>query len=191
MIHEMREYTLDCANAQAYLDLFRDVGMPIRGNDFGRLVGNWTVDGENVKFVHIWEYDSLADRAAKRATLGQNREWAGQFLPEAVRRISIQTITILNPVGGQILAVPSHVPESNGRVLHAYRCKPGSAQRVAAALSGGAHARADGIWIGEFPDPNAVVVLDGNADVVGDTAELDELGVIYAATKRISAGPYQ
>ena len=121
MIHELREYTLDIDNAKAYLELFRDVGMPIRGNEFGRLVGNWTVDGENVKFVHIWEYESLADRAAKRALLAQNKAWTGDFLPEAVKRVSTQFITIMNPVGGQIVYGDLlHSPDPDGRMLHVF-----------------------------------------------------------------------
>ncbi|WP_321813176.1 MULTISPECIES: NIPSNAP family protein [Paraburkholderia] len=192
MIYELREYTLDVENAPAYFELFRDVGMPIRGNDYGRLVGNWTVDGEYVKFVHIWEYESLLDRAQKRSALGQVDAWTRSFLPEAAKRVSSQFLTILNPAGGRIhSAQTAHTPEPDGRVLHTLRCRLGTAARVASAIEVGSTAHYDGIWIGEFPDPNTVYVLGDEHSVPAGNGELDELGVTYAASRKISAGPYR
>ncbi|MBN3854002.1 hypothetical protein G3N59_11490 [Paraburkholderia sp. Ac-20340] len=192
MIYELREYTLDVENAQPYFDLFRDVGMPIRGNDYGRLVGNWTVDGEYVKFVHIWEYASLEDRAQKRSALGKVDAWSRTFLPEAARRVSSQFLTILNPAGGRIRSEPgAHFPELDGRVLHMLRCRLGTAPSIAAAIDQGSAARYDGIWIGEFPDPNTIYVLGDEQSVPARHGELDDLGVIYASSRKISAGPYR
>ncbi|CAM2157930.1 NIPSNAP protein [Paraburkholderia tropica] len=192
MIYELREYALDVDNAPAYFELFRDVGMPIRGNDYGRLVGNWTVDGEYVKFVHIWEYESLQDRAQKRLALGKVDAWTQTFLPEAAKRVSSQFLTILNPAGGRICSEPTaHTPEPDGRVLHTLRCRLGTAPRVAAAIEQGTAARYDGIWIGEFPDPNTVYVLGDELSTPAQNGELDDLGVIYAGSRKISAGPYR
>ncbi|WP_322092587.1 NIPSNAP family protein [Paraburkholderia bannensis] len=192
MIYELREYTLDVENAPAYFELFREVGMPIRGDDYGRLVGNWTVDGEYVKFIHIWEYASLQDRAQKRQALGQVDAWTRTFLPEAARRVSSQFLSILNPAGGRIRSKPAiHTPELDGRVLHTLRCRLGAATRVAAAIEEGSVARYDGIWIGEFPDPNTIYVLGDESSVPAKDGELDDLGVIYASSRKISAGPYR
>jgi hypothetical protein len=75
-------------------------------------------------------------------------------------------------------------------VLQQFRCRLGSAGDIAAALKA-KRARADGIWVAEFPDPNAVFVLTNAEDEVSDADELDELGLLFTSTRRISAGPYR
>jgi hypothetical protein len=189
MIHELREYTLELADAEPYFDLFRNVGMRVRGNEYGRLVGSWVVDNEHVRFLHIWEYESLADRADKRLALSRQKAWTDEFLPEAVKRVSTQSISILNPVAGRMLN-PAYLADEEARVLQVFRCRLGKAGTISAALRA-KHLHADGIWIGEFPDPNAVLMLVNATDELVETEEFDELGLLVASTRRVSSGPYQ
>jgi len=184
MIHELREYVIEREQAPGYFALFRDVGMPIRGDAYGRLVGNWVVDEGTIRFLHVWSYASLAERAEKRAALGKVPEWTGAFLPGAAARVSSQSITILNPVtGAESLA---HGP----RVLHALRCRLAKAAQVAAALAR-AHPDADGVWVAECPDPNAVYLLNRRAGALADPVELAALGVVNASATALDAGPYR
>ena len=89
MIHELREYRIDVRAADAYFSLFRDLAMPIRGSAYGRLVANWLIPGEVVTFYHLWEYDSLGERTAKRAALAQVERWTHDFLPAAAALVAI------------------------------------------------------------------------------------------------------
>ncbi|RQR51574.1 NIPSNAP family protein [Burkholderia sp. Bp9140] len=190
MIHELREYVIEREQAPDYFTLFRDVGMPIRGNEYGRLVGNWVIDEGAIRFLHLWSYASLADRTEKRAALGKVPEWTGAFLPGAAARVSSQYIRILNPVAG-VLADGGAGPVTQGpRALHVLRCKLGKAAQVAAALAR-AHTGADGIWVAEFPDPNEVYLLNGSAAPIADSAELAALGVLNTTSTWIGSGPYQ
>lgn len=184
MIHELREYVIERNQAPGYFALFRDVGMPIRGNEYGRLVGNWVVDEGTIRFLHVWSYASLAERAEKRAALGKVPEWTGTFLPGAVAHVSSQSITILNQVAGTDSL--AHGP----RVLHALRCRLGKATQVAAALAR-AHPDADGVWVAEFPDPNAVYLLNRGTAPFADPVALDALGVLHVTATALDAGPYR
>ncbi|MBJ9895576.1 NIPSNAP family protein [Burkholderia cenocepacia] len=190
MIHELREYVIECDRAPGYFALFRDVGMPIRGSEYGRLVGNWMVDEGTIRFLHLWSYASLAERAEKRAALGQVPEWTGTFLPGAVAHVSSQSITILNPVAGAVAERDAHLLAHGPRVLHVLRCKLGKAAQVAAMLAR-AHADADGVWVAEFPDPNAVYLLNRSEAPLADQVELAEIGVVNVLCTPIDAGPYR
>ena len=44
MIYELRIYTIRPGIMAKYLDIVGNIGMRIRGNNFGRLVGSWTAD---------------------------------------------------------------------------------------------------------------------------------------------------
>ncbi|PFH20403.1 NIPSNAP family protein [Burkholderia sp. JKS000303] len=190
MIHELREYVIERERAPGYFALFRDVGMPIRGNEYGRLVGNWTIDEGTIRFLHVWSYASLAERAEKRAALGRVPGWTDAFLPGAVAHVSSQSITILNPIAGTVAGDGTRSVEHGARVLHALRCKLGRAAQVAAALAR-THADADGVWVAEFPDPNAVYLLNRGAAPLADPTALAELGVLHATATAIDAGPYR
>ncbi|MGK8207793.1 NIPSNAP family protein [Burkholderia cenocepacia] len=190
MIHELREYVIECDRAPDYFALFRDVGMPIRGSEYGRLVGNWMVDEGTIRFLHLWSYASLAERAEKRAALGKVSEWTGTFLPGAVANVSSQSITILNPVAGAVAERGARSLAHGPRVLHVLRCKLGKAARVAAMLAR-AHADADGVWVAEFPDPNAVYLLNRSEAPLADHLELAEIGVVNMLCTPIDAGPYR
>ncbi|WP_321852417.1 NIPSNAP family protein [Burkholderia diffusa] len=190
MIHELREYVIERDQAPGYFALFRDVGMPIRGSEYGQLVGNWMVDEGTIRFLHLWSYASLAERAEKRAALGKVPEWTGAFLPGAVAHVSSQSITILNPVAGAVAEGGAHSLAHGPRVLHTLRCKLGKAAQVAAALAR-AHTDADGVWVAEFPDPNAVYLLNRSEAPLADPVELAELGVLNATSTPIDAGPYR
>ena len=50
------------------------------------LVGYWLTEvGPLNRIEHLWAYESLADRAARRGRLMGDTEWTGGFLPRGMR----------------------------------------------------------------------------------------------------------
>lgn len=99
MIHELRTYDIKPEHLSAYLKLWVDVGMSIRGaGQCGQLVGFWVSDsGPLNQVVHIWAYESAAERSRLRAALMQEPRWAQDFLPKALPMIDRMHSTILQP----------------------------------------------------------------------------------------------
>ncbi|PZE21683.1 NIPSNAP family protein [Paenibacillus xerothermodurans] len=83
MVYEMRTYTIKIGKLQAYLKHFEDVGIPIISN-YAKLIGYWYTDiGELNQIVHIWEYETLDQRAERRTALYNDPIWVETFLPIA------------------------------------------------------------------------------------------------------------
>ncbi|MBY6208635.1 MULTISPECIES: NIPSNAP family protein [Halomonas] len=159
MIHELRQYTLTRQNWESYWRLFNDVCMPIRKHDFGLPVGAWEeVCGEGVRFWHLWQYDSLEDRQAKRAELGRITEWGRDFINHAVPLIDSQVVRILSPK-----RMPPEGIETATRWA-AMQCRIGAAGKVAEELDDVLSAGA-GLWTEEFSNPNCVWVLSAVDEV--------------------------
>ena len=69
MIIEHRTYTLPHGGMDAYLARYRELALPLQMRHLGRLLGFFVSDiGTLNQVLHIWAYDSMADReAAARA----------------------------------------------------------------------------------------------------------------------------
>lgn len=159
MIHELREYKFKQQDWPKYRLLFEDYGMPVRRNDFGRLLGAWECDAEvgMVGFVHIWAYDSLHARAELRVRLGREKAWTDQFIVPARPLIQSQILSVLNPLG-----TTPELAEAVSRLgyLHRYRCAVGGAPALADHLKGLHNV----CWTTEFSDPNEVACLTNEVD---------------------------
>lgn len=161
MIHELREYRLLPENWPLYFDLFRQVCMPLRGEAFGRLRGAWLEqDSRQVRFFHLWEYESLDERARLRLALAEKPAWREEFLAQAAPQIHRQHLRVLNPqrVAEDLMA--------GGHDLHLvrYGCDVGRVNAVRAELEDLCDA-ATSIWTMEFPDPNQVLTLSASAEI--------------------------
>jgi hypothetical protein len=76
MIVDLRTYTLRPGRLRPYLDLYRRIGFPIHRQHVGDPIGYFTSEiGELNQVVHLWGYDSLADRETKRAALEADSGW--------------------------------------------------------------------------------------------------------------------
>lgn len=76
MILEERTYAIHPAHVREYVDLYVAEGMKIQVGHLGRLVGWFTTEiGTVNEVVHMWAYDSLADREARRAALEADPAW--------------------------------------------------------------------------------------------------------------------
>ncbi|MGE8685559.1 MAG: NIPSNAP family protein [Achromobacter sp.] len=76
MIIEHRIYTLPHGGMDAYLARYRELALPLQMKHLGRLLGFFVSDiGTLNQVLHIWAYDSMADREARRAALDADPDW--------------------------------------------------------------------------------------------------------------------
>lgn len=76
MVVEQRVYTCHCGKAETYVRMYQEEGLAIQRPILGHLLGYFTSDiGVMNQVIHLWAYESLADRAARRAELLSNPAW--------------------------------------------------------------------------------------------------------------------
>jgi len=76
MIVEERTYKIRTGQLPAYLKLVREEGLAIQRPVLGNLIGYFTTEiGPLNHVIHLWGYDSLDDRAERRARLAALPEW--------------------------------------------------------------------------------------------------------------------
>jgi hypothetical protein len=76
MILEVRTYTAQTGGGAArWLEYYEKNGLPAQQRHLGGLVGFFTSEiGPLNQIVHMWRYESLADREARRAALAKDQE---------------------------------------------------------------------------------------------------------------------
>ncbi|MBV9860045.1 MAG: NIPSNAP family protein [Alphaproteobacteria bacterium] len=77
MIVEERTYTLRPGTLHLYYqDYVNNKGLEIQTRILGNLIGYFHTEiGGLNKLVHLWGYDSLAERERRRAALAADPEW--------------------------------------------------------------------------------------------------------------------
>jgi len=76
VIVEERCYTLKPGTVQQYYQDYQSRGLEIQTRILGKLIGYFHTEiGELNKVVHLWGYDSLAERERRRQLLGADQEW--------------------------------------------------------------------------------------------------------------------
>lgn len=110
MILDHRTYIVAHGRVQEYLELYERVALPIQMRHLGHLVGFFTTDiGTQNQVVHIWAYDSIADRQIRRDKMEADPEW--QAYVASVRGLfgaqenKILKPTRFSPLGG----MPAHI----------------------------------------------------------------------------------
>ena len=59
-----------------FLELYEAEGFPVQKRHQGEPIGYFVTEtGPNNQVVHIWRYDDMADREARRAALAQDPDW--------------------------------------------------------------------------------------------------------------------
>ncbi|MBV9734861.1 MAG: NIPSNAP family protein [Acidisphaera sp.] len=97
MIYEMRTYRLKPGAAPAYLKLVGEEGIAVQRSHLGQLAGYFASDiGPLNEIVHIWAYQDLNDRAARRAALSADERWRA-FMPKIQALIETMESKILLP----------------------------------------------------------------------------------------------
>ncbi len=76
MIYEERYYRLRPGSVPAFFKLYQEKGLEVQKRILGTLVGYFTTEvGELNHIVHIWAYESMDDRARRRAELYGDPKW--------------------------------------------------------------------------------------------------------------------
>lgn len=97
MIYEERIYTIVPGRMDEYLRNYETLGLPVQRAVLGTLVGFWHTEiGGLNKVVHIWGYDDLDDRMARRAALAAHPDWP-TYLEVALPLIVAQENRVLIP----------------------------------------------------------------------------------------------
>ena len=97
MIVEERTYHVFTGKLPEVVKLYAEEGTAIQQEHLGHLVGAYTVDvGDVSSIVHLWGYDSYAERERRRALLQADQRWK-DFLPRLQPMIHTQRTRILLP----------------------------------------------------------------------------------------------
>lgn len=105
MLYEIRTYRLRNGAIPEYLKVVGEIGITIQKKHLGNLVGYFSSEiGPINEIVHIWGFESLDDRQARRARLGADPEWQA-FLPKIRDLIvtadnKIMSPAAFSPLGG-------------------------------------------------------------------------------------------
>jgi len=76
MIIDLRTYTMAPGRLKAYLEMYEKEGFPVQIRHLGKPIGYFTTEiGTLNQVVHLWGYESLADRERRRATMEVDPEW--------------------------------------------------------------------------------------------------------------------
>jgi hypothetical protein len=162
VIHELRIYTLKPGTLPAYLKLNTEVGRVVRGDRYGKLVGAWTTEfGTLNQYVHLWEYDSVEERARLRGELAKYADW-GAYTSQIRPFMNTQEnmmLTLDEQVGFRPVAGRGHLYE-----LRSYRGYPGDLATWARAFKEALPAREQysklvGLWQSDVGMLNTAVHL--------------------------------
>jgi hypothetical protein len=97
MIIEERTYTLKPGTLQVYYKDYDPRGLDIQVRVLGYLIGYFHTEiGELNKVVHLWGYESLAERERRRALLAADPEWHA-YLQQSPDIITAMANRILGP----------------------------------------------------------------------------------------------
>jgi NIPSNAP len=97
VIVEERSYHVYTGKLAEVVKLYDQEGSPVQQEILGNLIGAFTVDvGDVSTIVHLWGYDSYADREQRRAVLQADQRWK-DFLPKIQPLIHTQRTRILLP----------------------------------------------------------------------------------------------
>jgi hypothetical protein len=159
VIYELRIYTTKPGVQAKYLDIVGNIGMRIRGNDYGKLVGAWTSDiGQLNEYYHLWEYPDPNERARLRAALAKAPGWASEYLAATRGMVVAQRNTILTldeDIGLRSVEGSGHIYE-----FRTYKALPGqiggwSSTFKRALEQRETHSKLVALWMAEVGGLNA------------------------------------
>jgi hypothetical protein len=97
LIVEERSYHVYTGKLPELVRLYADEGTAIQQEHLGNLIGAFTVDvGDVSTIVHLWGYDSYAERERRRPLLQADQRWK-DFLVKIQPLIHTQRTRILLP----------------------------------------------------------------------------------------------
>ncbi|WP_419842930.1 NIPSNAP family protein [Candidatus Poriferisodalis sp.] len=95
---EMRRYRLKVGTPERWVKTYFDKGYEPQRKHLGEPVGYYTTEFGGInEIIHMWRYDSLAERAAKRKALFADPDWQ-EFVTEIVPLVEAQENAILRDI---------------------------------------------------------------------------------------------
>ncbi|MGH7068473.1 MAG: NIPSNAP family protein [Acetobacteraceae bacterium] len=84
MIVDLRIYTVRAGRTAEFVAFYRAEGWPLQQKYLGRCLG-WfvSVEGPLNQVVHLWGYESQADREARRTAMAADPAWASYLKKSA------------------------------------------------------------------------------------------------------------
>ena len=83
MIVDLRIYTCKANRMPEFVKLYQEHAWPLQQKYLGRCLGWYTtVEGPLNRVVHLWAYESQADREARRKAMAADPGW-GAYLKKA------------------------------------------------------------------------------------------------------------
>ena len=165
MIDELRLYAISAGKLATYLQHSHNIALPLRGNDFGKLLGFWYGEIGAVHTVwNLWEHDSLDSRQEKRAELQRLAGWSNDYLAHSQPLMRDQYVRLLTRV--MPIAMPAAPSIYEVRLI---RATPGKSAAVAHALCEDmppSMRRANvGVWTSTVGVANEVVQILAHQDI--------------------------
>jgi hypothetical protein len=97
MIIEHRTYTLYPGKMQAYFSLYTSEGLSVQLEYLPHPIGYYSTElGTLNQIIHMWAYETLDDRARRRALLKNDARWIA-YVHKILPLIQHQESTILAP----------------------------------------------------------------------------------------------
>lgn len=99
MIIEIRTYRCKVGATREFLKHYEAEGLPLQSQHLGEPLGFFVSEiGELNEIVHLWSFESLADRESRRAALMQDKKWHA-FLSNSAKQSFLvsQTSSIYRP----------------------------------------------------------------------------------------------
>jgi hypothetical protein len=76
MIVDHRTYTIRPGQVAAWVALYKEFAWPLQQKYLQRCLGFYTsADGKLNTVIHLWAYDSMADRETRRAAMTADPGW--------------------------------------------------------------------------------------------------------------------
>ncbi|XP_068181582.1 protein NipSnap homolog 3A [Antennarius striatus] len=121
-LYEFRTYCIHPEQNSAFLNLTNEK-IHLR-TAHSELIGYWKVEyGGLNKVIHIWKYDSYAQRAAVRAALAQDPSWISDYISKAIPMLASQDNEVAYLVPWSQLKSP---PQDGGVYeLVSFQMRPG------------------------------------------------------------------
>ena len=105
MIIDHRVYTIKPNRLNRFLETYERLALPLQrkhlGEPYGLFVSNI---GPLNRVVHLWQYESLADREQRRDAMEADLEW------QAYRRVALEEDTLVDMEDQILKPVPFFTP---------------------------------------------------------------------------------
>lgn len=88
MLVELRTYTVKPLRTSDFLQLYESAALPLQKKCLGLLIGFFVSElGPLNQVVHLWGFDSLAERERRRRDMEQDPDWT--LYRDALRKLDV------------------------------------------------------------------------------------------------------